>query len=443
MKLGMWFLILIFLVPSEVLAVTDCAQVTQVPRDECNVLLTLYNNTNGPGWRNKVGWNETNAPCSWRGVVCIGGHVNWLILNGNWLSGLIPAELGNLTDLQFLILTSNQLKGLIPVELGKLSNLQYLSLNINQLDGLIPAELGRLSSLRELDLSANQLTGSIPAELGNLSNLQELLLGGNQLSGLIPAELGNLSNLRGLVLSDSQLSGSIPPELGNLTNLQGLYLDYNQLSGSIPPELGNLTNLQELYLDYNQLSGLIPTELGNLSNLQLLFLYNNQLCGDIPLSLINLNKLLGLNLENNGLDIIDLKPELKAFFDSLSYAVWKSQNPYICSASLATLASFETIPNSTGILLKWQTLIEDKNAGYFIWRGQPNNSQCTSNPENYHDIVLIGFEASKSNGFSGTTYLYQDHTVKPKTTYCYLLEDRNFGGNSTFHWDSIVSVTTD
>ncbi len=66
-----------------------------------------------------------------------------------------------------------------------------------------------------------------------------------------------------------------------------------------------------------------------------------------------------------------------------------------------------------------------------------------SHPENYHDIVLIGFEASKSNGFSGTTYLYQYHTVKPKTTYCYLLEDRDFEGNSTFHWDSIIAVTTD
>ena len=36
----------------------------------------------------------------------------------------------------------------------------------NQLTGAIPAELGNLANLESLSLSLNQLTGGIPAELG-------------------------------------------------------------------------------------------------------------------------------------------------------------------------------------------------------------------------------------------------------------------------------------
>ena len=55
----------------------------------------------------------------------------------------------------------------------------------NQVTGSLPAELGNLSNLTNLFLFENQLTGSIPSELGNLGNLQYLALSNNQLSGSI------------------------------------------------------------------------------------------------------------------------------------------------------------------------------------------------------------------------------------------------------------------
>ena len=61
--------------------------------------------------------------------------------------------------------------------------------------GDIPAELGNLSNLQELYLYDNELTGDIPTELGNLSNLAWLYLSGNQLTGDIPTEMSSLSNL--------------------------------------------------------------------------------------------------------------------------------------------------------------------------------------------------------------------------------------------------------
>jgi Leucine-rich repeat (LRR) protein len=164
-----------------------------------------------------------------------------------------------------------------------------LSLYNNQLTGSIPPEIGNLTNLTYLSLGFNQLTGEIPPEIGNLTNLTNLVLWGNQLTGSIPPEIGNLTNLTELYLFNNELTGSIPPEIGNLTNLINLNLRSNNLTGSIPPEIGNLTNLIGLFLYDNQLTGEIPPEIGNLTNLTWLWLYNNQLTGEIPESICDLN----------------------------------------------------------------------------------------------------------------------------------------------------------
>jgi Leucine-rich repeat (LRR) protein len=215
-------------------------------------------------------------------------------------------------------LSDRELTGSIPSEIGNLTNLTNLTLYNNQLTGSIPPEIGNLTNLTELDLSENQLTGSIPPEIGNLINLSErinvdlfttfypgLNLSDNLLTGFIPPEIGNLTNLTGLVLSNNQLTGSIPPEIWNLTNLTNLTLYNNQLTGSIPPEIGNLTNLTELNLKNNQLTGQIPESICELTNLtwysstwlifiQISSIGNNQLCPPYPVCLEgNYNNFMG------------------------------------------------------------------------------------------------------------------------------------------------------
>ena len=185
-------------------------------------------------------------------------RVTRLILRDSQLAGMIPPELGTLTDLSYLDLRGNQLTGAIPAELGHLVNLETLYLHGNQLSGTIPAELGDLSYLQRLWLSNNQLNGPIPSELGQLSNLEELNLRGNQLTGSIPAELGQLFNLKTLYLHDNQLSGTIPAEIGDLSNLQQLWLSNNQLTGRIPTELGKLRSLARWRLGRNRLEGCVP-----------------------------------------------------------------------------------------------------------------------------------------------------------------------------------------
>ena len=177
-------------------------------------LVALYNATGGENWLNSDGWLGSQPIGQWRGVTTDdNGRVTRLNLRDNQLSGEIPAELGDLSNLIDLYFFGNGLSGEIPGELGNLSNLTHLDLDDNQLSGEIPGELGNLSNLTELILSNNQLSGEIPVELGNLSNLIGLDLHSNQLNGEIPAELGNLSSLTGVFLSSNQLTGCIPASL--------------------------------------------------------------------------------------------------------------------------------------------------------------------------------------------------------------------------------------
>ena len=143
------------------------------------MLVELYNATDGANWTNNTNWLSDRPIREWHGVIN-------------------DAD-GRVSD---LFLSSNQLTGEIPKELGNLSNLQ-----------------------ESVPLHANQLTGEIPMELGDLSNLQRLILSSNQLTGEIPAELGNLSNLTLLLLNNNQLTGELPQSLTGLTMLARLFFD--------------------------------------------------------------------------------------------------------------------------------------------------------------------------------------------------------------------------
>ncbi len=267
-----------------------------------DVLVELYNATDGPNWTTDTNWLSEMPLEEWHGVSTnANGRVTGLSLRSNNLVGSLPSSLGELSNLTNLDIHSNSLTGSIPTSLGNLTNLTNLDFYSNSLTGSIPTSLGNLTNLTKLSLRNNDLINPIPSSLGSLSNLTDLSLDGNDLSGEIPSTLGNLKELQNLYLSNNGLTGPIPLSLGKLSKLEWFSLASNALTGSIPPSLGNLSELKHLTLDHNEMSGVIPTTMGNLSNLWYLSLQDMKLSGPIPPSLGDLSNLTILSVARNNL----------------------------------------------------------------------------------------------------------------------------------------------
>ena len=400
---------------------------------EREALVALYNLAGGANWKNNTGWmGVAGTECDWFGITCTNDSVTLISLSSNGLSGSIPSELGNLTNLTRLYLIANNLNGSIPPEVGNLTKLTWLFLNSNSLSGSIPSELDNLSNLERLYLNANSLSGSIPAWLGTLSNMEWLYLNGNSFTGTIPSELSSLANLKRFSISENSLSGSIPawlgtlinleklylwgnsfvgsipPELGNLTKLTDLNLSANSLNGSIPPGLGNLTNLTYLALNGNSLSGSIPPELGNLTNLRYLYMKENSLSGSIPPELGNLTNLLSLSLRINNLTE-SIPPELGNLTELIGL--------YLSSNNLSG-----GIPTELSNLSKLKVLELE------------GNLLTGSIPPELGDLTALETLTLASNEFSG---------VVPPSLSSFSVPDSAFKSESTVVADAAAKVIAD
>jgi hypothetical protein len=64
--------------------------------------------------------------------------------------------------------------------------LDFLNLSSNSLTGEIPGQICNLTNLQTLDLSDNQLTGAIPSQLSDLHFLSRFDVSNNQLEGPVP-----------------------------------------------------------------------------------------------------------------------------------------------------------------------------------------------------------------------------------------------------------------
>ena len=265
-----------------------------------------------------------------------------LVLNNNYLTGSIPAELGQLSQLRRLELSTNQLTGPIPPELGQLRQLQVLNLYNNQLTGHISPKIGQLSQLQDLRFNHNELTGHIPAQLGQLRQLQTLQFQYNTLAGPMPPELGQLSQLLELKLEGNLIQGPIPPELSQLNQLQQLWLYDNELTGPIPKELGQLKQLQQLRIQVNRLTGSIPPELGYLINLKVLSLSGNQLSGPIPKELGRITDLEELSLGWNHISG-PIPPELSLLSQLRKLALSTNQLTGSIPAELGKLINLKVL----------------------------------------------------------------------------------------------------
>ncbi|XP_078177531.1 receptor kinase-like protein Xa21 [Carex rostrata] len=185
--------------------------------------------------------------------------ISRIFLSNNNLEGSIPEGFGKLLHLELMNLSYNKLIGNIPKEVIGISSLSnFLDLSHNQLNGTVPAEIGNLKNVNELVLSHNRLSGVLPTELGNCEILEILYMENNMFEGTIPSSFGNLRGLQVLDLSHNMLNGQLPNLLEELPNLQILNLSFNKFEGEVGDK-GIFSNSSAVSLRGNtKLCGGIP-----------------------------------------------------------------------------------------------------------------------------------------------------------------------------------------
>ncbi|HPQ20394.1 MAG TPA: MopE-related protein [Saprospiraceae bacterium] len=167
-----------------------------------DILLELYNATNGANWTNNSGWidgatgNDCDY-CQWYGVTC-----------------------------------------------DFYSNVTQINLQQNNLVGILPSSITTISTLGTLKLGINSLSGSIPQDWSGVTNLLYADFSNNQFTGNIPESFGSQQNLWYLAVQNNQLSGNLPSSIGDLTNLVVYYGILNNLSGCYPDSYQNLCAVQ-------------------------------------------------------------------------------------------------------------------------------------------------------------------------------------------------------
>ncbi|PON88860.1 Leucine-rich repeat receptor kinase [Trema orientale] len=217
--------------------------------------------------------------------------LRYLYLPFNNITGPVPLSLTNCTQLRVLDLSSNAFTGNIPSGFCSStvpSALERILVSNNFLSGIVPVELGKCKLLRTIDLSFNSFSGSIPIDIWRLPNLSDLIMWANSLSGGIPEGICIIGgNLQMLILNNNFINGTIPQSIANCTNMIWISLSSNRITGEIPSGIGNLVNLAIFQMGSNLLSGQIPPELGNCRSLIWLDLNSNELSGTIPSELAN------------------------------------------------------------------------------------------------------------------------------------------------------------
>lgn len=267
-------------------------------------------------------------------------------LNKDISSTVTKEELANITG--ELICPPGDMSDLSGV--GYLTGITTLNCSKNNVT-TIPAEIGNLSNLEVLDLCKAYGVSSIPSEIGKLKKLKYIRLAFTKIDN-IPKEIGDLNNLRVLMLSCNNLN-SVPEDIGNLSNLEYLYFDSNSLS-QIPESISKLINLRKLDISNNKLISL-PQNIGQLKKLKYLDISKNNL-KVVPTSVSEMIELENLNTSGNP----ELSENYKKYLPKNHTEDKKIVNGQNC------IIDISSITNNNNIKITYDLKTEDENSGGYL-----------------------------------------------------------------------------
>ena len=233
-------------------------------------------------------------------------QLEYLSLKFNLLQGEIPDCFDQLEKLKYLNLRDNSLTGTLPLspDFCKLDNMQVIVVDRNYLTGPIPDCFARWTNLHMLSLADNAFTGTLPADLPQLVNLSELYLDGNELEGDPIAVINQLKRLRLLYIENNQFVGNIDEhfcrELNHLKAVDISSNNFTSTSYGIPPHIMKLPKLKIVDFSQNHLRGDLPAEIPRNDVLRFLSVHQNKMTGGIPSALANLTALWHLDVSGNG-----------------------------------------------------------------------------------------------------------------------------------------------
>lgn len=245
--------------------------IDKIRQEQYDALVSFYNATGGPQWKNNTNWCSDKPLEEWYGVeVNEAGLVENLYLGGNTFIGYIPEKITNLKQLKNLWISGdeNKFSKLNADEslknINKLKNLRQLILDNIVLDtDISKIDFSSLKNLEVFSIIGCHLYGKLPEAMKSLTKIRDLRFSNNRnfkedgkyygISGDISSFFPYWSCLERFEASSCMLSGSLPEisdEQGS--RLTAFFVDNNAFTGGIPEShIKILDNMKKIQNDPN------------------------------------------------------------------------------------------------------------------------------------------------------------------------------------------------
>ncbi|GAB4849700.1 hypothetical protein Ancab_004494 [Ancistrocladus abbreviatus] len=280
-------------------------------------------------------WKEGSDCCEWDGVNCdhLTGYVVGLDLSCSTLKGGIESgsSLFQLHHLRSLNLAFNDFfPSPISSEFGRFSHLKYLNLSSSGFSGIVPLEIGQLSQLISLDLSFFEVNHyyyyydyytdpdnsdrydyyyykymesynprlqmpNFKNIIQNLTELRELEVNHVDINSIMPHSLMNLTSLTSLQLRGCSLQGQFPNDILQLPHLQFLGVGNNSNLYTDSIKFNWSTPLETLSFDGCNFSGQLHDSLQQPQSLRIFIIENCHFSGVLPTWLWNITEAIFIN----------------------------------------------------------------------------------------------------------------------------------------------------